>query len=426
MAAASAPAVNMNPFQNYRESGLKGEWTLSPSNYAYANTLRRIIMSRVPVVAFRADMTSAGTTTDVEILENTTPMTNEMLAHRISLLPIHIDDPDKWAVEGSAYEFVCNVSHNEPKTRDVTTEDIQVFRVADDKTRTPVDAGQFFKGFNYNGRIWYNLIATLKPQMKGSQGKPEALSFKARATVGYGVEHARFIPTSRCTYSYTLDTEPTHIDEVFYTWAQKHKKLDRAALEADTAKKDKLFKEFNTMEIQRCYLKDKDDEPYSFDFVVESVGVYSPTKIVALALRSGERMCRDYLPTAGGGMPKEVIIQPADAELFAFDFIFDGEDHTIGHLLQTWIDINLMDRGEVSYVAYDPMHPLKEMLVLRIGVVDNKEETAVKVFHTALEGCASMFQAWSSYWTEATGGTAVAAPTTATKKRTIRIPVKKE
>jgi DNA-directed RNA polymerase subunit D len=419
---AVEPATT-NVFQNYAESGLTAQWTLTPSNYAYANTLRRLIMGRVPVVGFRAEMTDAGTTTDVEILANTTPMTNEMLAHRIGLLPLHVQDPDDWAKEGNgdSYEFVCNVTHNAPQARDVTTNDIEVFRVSKDGERTPVDAAKFFKPFGYAGHTGHILLATLKAQLKGSQGKPEALAFKAKASVGYGTEHARFIPTSRATYSYTPDPDPARLEEVFYDWAARHKKLERGALEADSGKKDKLMKEFNTMEVQRCYLKGEDGEPYSFDFVVESVGVYSPKKIVDYALKAGERMCESYLTKEGGALPANVQVLPADAEIYAFDFIFDGEDHTLGHLLQTWIDINLYGRGVVNYVGYDPMHPLAGKLYLRIGVVDNSEETARGVLQEALTGCAALFRSWRGYWTAASGGVAVDEGIQGmTQKKTVR------
>ncbi len=65
-------------------------FTLSPLHVSYANTLRRLILTGVETVAFRADMTSTGSTTDVIVKKNDTPMTNEMLADRIGLLPINV------------------------------------------------------------------------------------------------------------------------------------------------------------------------------------------------------------------------------------------------------------------------------------------------------------------------------------------------
>ena len=65
-------------------------FTLEGSHVTYANTLRRLMLTGVETVAFRSDMTPTGSTTDVAVKRNDTPMTNEMLADRIGLLPIHI------------------------------------------------------------------------------------------------------------------------------------------------------------------------------------------------------------------------------------------------------------------------------------------------------------------------------------------------
>ena len=119
-------------FTDYKKNGREISFVYSSSashkaSYPYANTLIRLIMAHVPTVAFRADMTDKGTTTDVEITANTTPMTNEMAAHRIGLIPVHVSDVDAWAKDGANYEFVCSVENSAPETRHVTTQDIRVF-----------------------------------------------------------------------------------------------------------------------------------------------------------------------------------------------------------------------------------------------------------------------------------------------------------
>ena len=91
-------------FQNVRQiAPTTYTFTLTPTHVTYANTLRRLMMTGVETVAFRADMTSTGTTTDVMIRENTTPMTNEMLAHRIGLLPIAVSEPMKWNADRGGF-----------------------------------------------------------------------------------------------------------------------------------------------------------------------------------------------------------------------------------------------------------------------------------------------------------------------------------
>ena len=82
-------ALESNVFQRIEQKDrYTVTFTLSPTDVGYANALRRIILTGVESVAFRSDINDLGKTTDVNITKNSTPMTNEMLADRIGLLPI--------------------------------------------------------------------------------------------------------------------------------------------------------------------------------------------------------------------------------------------------------------------------------------------------------------------------------------------------
>jgi DNA-directed RNA polymerase alpha subunit len=95
-------AVETNIFQNLVQvDPLTIKFTLSPTDHVYANTLRRAILSEVETVGFRSNILEDGSTSHVVIQKNNTPMTNEMLADRIGLLPIFVDpyaDKDAWKV----------------------------------------------------------------------------------------------------------------------------------------------------------------------------------------------------------------------------------------------------------------------------------------------------------------------------------------
>ena len=63
------------------------KFQLAPTDVAYANVLRRIILTEVESVAFRSHILEDGSTSDIKVSKNSTPMSNEMLAHRIGLIP---------------------------------------------------------------------------------------------------------------------------------------------------------------------------------------------------------------------------------------------------------------------------------------------------------------------------------------------------
>jgi DNA-directed RNA polymerase alpha subunit len=148
---------------------------LSPTHVAYANTLRRLIMTGVESVAFRADMTSHGTTTDVSILNNSTPMTNEMLAHRIGLLPISVKEPLKWNPD--RFTFRLTVNGNKETLKDVFSSDFTVSeKIPNEVDPIQVDSSAFFPVNPITRQSC--LIGTLYP------GEKNIIDIVARATVG--------------------------------------------------------------------------------------------------------------------------------------------------------------------------------------------------------------------------------------------------
>lgn len=367
------------------------QFRLAPTHVAYANTLRRLMMTGVEMVGFRADIRDDGATSDVQILANSTPMTNEMLAHRVGLLPIHVPSPLEW--DADAYTFELDVTNESDRPRDVTASDFVVTERKGD-VNVPVPTARFFPPHPVTGET--SLLAVLKEKLPG--GKPETLHIKAKATLGTGRENARFIPTSQAAYAYTRDPEQIN-----------QKKLELTNGIQDPAKKEAVVREFETLQIHRCFLKDENGEPYSFDFTLESAGVLSPQTIVQRACEVGAELCLKF---ATDVLPESVVVQPAASRMLGWDFLIRSQDHTLGHLLQAWLDQNKVGNGEITFAGYDIPHPLKDEMIFRIGLADTtggKEEIARAAFREAAMACAAMFQRWREQWIGAVGETRVAS-----------------
>ena len=410
-----------SPFKEYKQfTNGKIQFQLNPTYVSYANTLRRLCMTHVETVGFRADILEDGATSDVAVEANSTPMTNEMLAHRFGLLPINVKNPSAWDPE--KYVFTLDVTNEDiDKAKDVFASDIKVME-KQGELNVHVPSSSFFPPNPITRQTC--LVATLKPMIPG--GTPEEIRLKAKATVGIGRENARFIPTTQCAYKYTLDTNEANRKQVFDDWVIRSKMIkDPSSLETDAEKKAQLVREFETLEINRCYLKDeKTGEPYSFDFVIESAGVLSPEYIVLRACEMGASLCEKYTSTV---FPDNLIVQESDSRFSAFDFFFQKEDHTLGNLIQTWIDAHKIDSGEVTFVAYDIPHPLRDEMVLRIGVADGKEATARSVLSEAMASCQAMFRSWRDNWASltnpivASSQPVASATTKPTKKKVVRL-----
>lgn len=395
------------------------KFTLAPSHVTYANTLRRLIMTGVETIAFRSDMTSDGRTTDVSIGSNTTPMTNEMLAHRIGLLPIHVKEPLKW--NSDAVTFQLMVHGDKDTTKDVCAKDFKITKkgLTEDDIIT-LDTELFFPPNRLTGDTC--VIATLYP------GESQKIELIAKATIGTGREHARFQPTSQCSYEYTRDTDEAHCNEMFLQWLRDAKKVMVDKIDESDEKMKVFRREFNTMEIARCYLVDeKTGEPNSFDFTIETIGVLDIPYIVKRACEVGEAMVARYVNIDKDDvLPDDLRISPSEGRVLGFDFILRNQDHTLGNLLQTYMVDNHIDgtgSTKITFAGYKIPHPLRDEMLLRIGVEDGQEHTARKAFAEACKGCLTIFQQMKTAWMQAnnmtlpvTAAPSASAPAPAARK----------
>jgi DNA-directed RNA polymerase subunit L len=373
-------------------------FTLSPIHVTYANTLRRLMLTGVETVAFRSDMTSTGSTTDVVVKRNDTPMTNEMLADRIGLIPIHITEPLLW--KDDKYVFSLKVAGSKDNTTYVKSGDFKVKEILpNDEESINIPTEQFFPPNPITKDTC--LIATLQP---GSGPTQQFIEIEAKATKGTGREHARFSPVSQCSYEYSPDENPQRIEEMFQAWLNSAKKA--GGVEKGSERYNELRREFNTMSIKRCYKINEKNEPYSFDFTVETAGVLTVPYIVERACEVGENMCSRYVNIHRGELPAEITVTSADSRIIGYDFLFRGHDHTLGNLLQTILVENHIQGDatpKITYAGYSVPHPLRDEMVLRIGVEDGEEATARLAVAEAAKGCVDMFQKLRISWRGVTG-----------------------
>lgn len=408
-------------------------FTLQNTSVSYANTLRRLVLTGVESVAFRSDMNDMGTSTDVSIIKNSTSMTNEMLADRIGLLPIRWNS----AKHGSPgdYMFKLNVKNTTDRLLDVTSSDITAVRLVGNDGKEediPKDAMDFF-----DAGI---LLTVLKPYRANHE--PQEIEFTAKASIGIGKEHARFIPVSQCAYRYTRDPNTQRQDELMLKWAKSMNKItsEEAAKPADISEEKRalLRKEYVTMEIDRCYLTDpKTGEANSFDFTVETIGTVDARQIIEEAIKKARELCERYTsftremprnlkpPVACSNrlegwdftftVPERYVDSTATKEDVHREHILDllSCDHTLGNLLQTYVDENLFGQNNVTYIGYNVPHPLRNDMVLRIGIHEGDQANARKTIEQAAQGCVKMFTDWLADWQKVAGMQVAAKPVVA-------------
>lgn len=220
-----------------------------------ANSLRRIMMAEVPTMAIE----------DVVVVENSSPMKDEVLAHRLGLIPLKTDlesyvFPDKCTCNSELGCSKCSVtltleSEASNGTRTIYSKELR----SNDPTVVPV-----------SDKI---------PIVKLAQD--QKIRLEAYAKLGLGREHAKWQPVSSCAYKYA---SAISID-------QERCDLCKKCVEACLKRVFVMNGRVNVIDHEKCNLckecvkkcpKDAirvERLKESFIFNVESTGALPPEKI---------------------------------------------------------------------------------------------------------------------------------------------------
>jgi DNA-directed RNA polymerase subunit L len=358
-----------------------------------------MIISSTPSVAFR---TEPAEKSEMSISVNTTPLVNEIISHRIGMIPILADytkfEPDR-------YEFILDKENTTKDMIDVFASDFQIFMKNPEnplEAAVQVPTAQFFPPDPITGETV--LITRLRPQWNRSAPN-EQIRLKAKASISTGQENIRWSPISQCSYEYTRDTNPDHLEDVFTNWMLYTKKIEKIT-DVPEEKLAELKREFNTMENQRCYLTDERGNPTNFTFYLESVGTQPIPVIVSNALRAAEALMRKY-EDIDATLPKNVVVKQGDARFPCVDIVFTDESHTLGNLLETYLVENHVDgeaQPRITYAGYKVPHPLRPEMFVRIGVesdggdTDHEQTIARQAVANVCRGLRDQFRILQASW----------------------------
>lgn len=401
--------VVVKMFSDYIENGpqllgnpknkIQAHFRFKNTNVTLANTLRRAILTLTPNVAFRTEPFEKS---DIVIRTNTTPLVNEIIAHRIGMIPIKADpltfDPEH-------YEFILDKENTSKEIMNISASDFVIRKKnPDNLLEAPVEVPttDFFPPDPITGDTV--LITRLRPQWNPTAPN-ERIQLTAKAAISNGHENIRWSPVSQCSYEYTRDTDEAHIEEVFKNWLSNNKKIQDTSSVGDERIAE-LRREFNTMEIQRCFLKDEKGEPFDFTFHVESVGIQTIQTIVRAGLAACEALVTKY-QDLDAVLPETVKVQIGDARFQSIDIIFQHESHTFGNLVETYLVKELIEAKTdipITFAAYKVPHPLRPEMFVRIGIdkeitdINAQKSIARKAIASVCRKLKGDFRALSSAW----------------------------
>jgi DNA-directed RNA polymerase subunit L len=330
------------------------KFTLSGVNVSLANALRRIIISNIKTVVFR---TTPYEENKCSIIVNTSRLNNEILKQRLSCIPIHIKDA---SFPLKDYVVEVNVVNNTDTIIYVTTEDFKIKNINTNEYLGEKETREIFPRDDSSDNFidFVRLRPRISDELKGEQ-----LHFISEFSVGTPKEDSMFNVVSACSYGYTLDL--VAIEGELTKKSQKWKDEGKTKDEIEFAKKD-----WRLLEGQRITKKN------SFDFIIESVGVYTNQELVQMACD----IMKEFLENLKTKIEtNDIQINPSDSTIEnSYDVLLENDDYTVGKALEYALYSKFFEsRKTLSYCGYTKDHPHNPDSIIRLSYKESIADTSI-------------------------------------------------
>ena len=333
------------------EDGLMS-FTITNIDVSYVNALRRTILADIPIVCFK---TTPYEENKANIMINTTRLNNEILKQRLSCIPICIPNLEDTPIKN--YLLELDFENKMDTTYIVTTKD---FKIKDLTSNTYLEDGFVKKIFppfippTGNGEYYIDFVR-LRPRIS-DEIPGERIKLTCEFSVSTARDDSMFNVTGTCSYGYTPD--PEKMEEQLEIRKQKWKDEDKKETEIK-------FEAANWKLLEGLRYVKKN----SFDFIIQSVGIYENEKII---IKASEILLQKFEVMKNALAQDELEIKAADNTMEnCYDVTLVNEDYTIGNILNYELyTIFYRDLKMLSYVGFKKLHPHDSDSILRLTLTD--------------------------------------------------------
>lgn len=355
-------------------------------NVADINGIRRCIISQTESFSFRTEPYEKN---DITIIKNETALNNQIICHRIGMIPIHIPDT-KFKIDD--YEFIIEVENNNNYAKTITSEDFKILKISTNTYLSKEEVQKIFPKDPISKE--YIIITKLKPsyniinyklnsykdELLNSKGKTFHFHCKAKAVLSNGAENSRFSPVASISYNNKVDETKADIAEKDYIETEiriaKEKQLTPRTNE-------QLSRYFNTTLRERYYYDNNENEPTKFIFNLESVGVVPPLILVHRGILCLIDKINNFLTNIKSLNENVINIQPSPNLIDGFQITVLEENDTLGNIIQENFYNYFCNKnnGELDYIGYKRIHPLEEKIIINIksSVYTQKEDIITNI-----------------------------------------------
>jgi DNA-directed RNA polymerase subunit L len=351
-----------NSIHNLEKKNNKINFKLKDIDVSVLNSIRRVILSEIPNVAFEFKPYNIENQ-KIIIETNTCPLHNEIIQQRLSMIPLNftVDQINDFDEDEDKYNFVLNEKNKSESIMDITTEHIKIYDNNNKKYDDKIIYEIFPKNKITNDFI---LITKLKPNIINKENGNE-ISIKMTATKDIAKNYSGFGYVSQCSYFNIVDE--VEADKLL------NKKIDEGRTKKMTSEElEDLQNNFNNLERQRIFRKNKYGEPNYFEFNIESECRVSPEylffKAIEIIIEKINKLITNILDD-------NITFQKVNATENMYNLLIDGETHTLGNLIQSLL-YNILIRDDekenINFIGYNCPHPLENKMIIKIQFVNNK------------------------------------------------------
>jgi DNA-directed RNA polymerase subunit L len=316
------------------------KFRLSEVDKSYANALRRTLIGNIPIVVMKPE--------DCTITKNTSRFTNEIIKHRLSCIPVHKKNPHmaesiKQEISKLPWTVEISMINTTQEMMYITTQSFKV-KHGDEY----LSDAEVHKMFPPND-ITKDYIEFLRLRPKFGESVEE-LTLSCELSIGTGNESGVYNSAGTCSYACTHDKDAS--DEAWTKVQDSKTIMDKHNWELLDAKR---------------FIVNN-----SFDFVLETIGVYSNKELLFAAITI---LQIQLLHTPAISVESSVTTMQN-----AVDVHIPNGDYTLGKIIEFQLVTTLFPQ-KVTYVSFLKSHPHDPHGILRIAFVDQQDQEGVIVMY---------------------------------------------
>ena len=338
------------------------------------NSIRRIITVEIPCFVFR---TFPHNENKVEMLINTSRHNNEILKQRLGCIPIHIDDME-FPYEDHRIEV--NKKNDGKSLMFLTTEDFKVYNIQTKKYLSDASTRKIFPSDPITGD--YIILARLRAKLADNLDG-EQIKFIAKIDISTAQHDGMYNVASTCSYGCTIDPIQVEGALIKYTKELSKKKITKDEIEFE-------IKNWRLLEAKR-FIK-----PESFDFILETVGVFSNNYLMYEACNVMINKLLLFIDNIKSTeIKKNIRLEENMDTTTPNEYIMTvaHEDYTLGNVIVHYLyQKHFINDKDINFCGFNKPHPHINEGIFRIAFINKVSiETVSNYFIQAANKAIELF-----------------------------------